>query len=66
MNKRFARLPVALVAVSAGAANAAVPEAVSTAITTAGTDGATVAGVITGVMVLIWAAKILYRKFFGG
>lgn len=61
MNK-FARFLPLVGATGAGVANAA---ADTTAITAAGTDGATYAAAVAGVMILIWGAKLAYRKFFG-
>lgn len=38
----------------------------TSAITAAGADGLLIAAAVMGVLVSIWAAKLAYRKFFGG
>lgn len=44
-------------------ANAAVDTA---AVTAAGADALLYAAAVAGVLISIWAAKLAYRKFFGG
>lgn len=61
MNKRF--LLTLAGATGAGVANAA---ADTTAVVAAGTDALAYAGAVAGVLIAIWAAKLAYRKFFGG
>lgn len=64
MNKRFKlTLAGATGALIAGGANAA---ANTDAIVTAGTDALAYAAAVAGVLISIWAAKLAYRKFFGG
>lgn len=44
-------------------ANAAVD---TSAVTAAGADALLYAAAVAGVLISIWAAKLAYRKFFGG
>lgn len=64
MNKRFKiGLVGATGAIVAGGANAA---ADTSAVTAAGADALAYATAVAGVLISIWAAKLAYRKFFGG
>lgn len=38
----------------------------TSAVTAAGTDALAYAAAVAGVLISIWAAKLAYRKFFGG
>jgi len=38
----------------------------TTAVTAAGADALLYAAAVAGVLISIWAAKLAYRKFFGG
>ncbi len=64
MNKRFKLL----IAGTTGAliANGASAAADTSAVTAAGTDALAYAAAVAGVLIAIWAAKLAYRKFFGG
>lgn len=65
--EKFAQMTRRAVAVGALGLPVLSHAALDTAgIVAAGTEATTVAGVIGGVLVTIWAAKLVYRKFFGG
>lgn len=64
MKKSQLALSVAAVAaLAAGSANAALDTAVTTAITTAQTDLIALYTALTGAGVVIWVARLIYRKF---
>lgn len=60
----FKRSAVAVGGVVIGAVANAAPD--TTAVTAAGADALAYAAAVAGVLISIWAAKLAYRKFFGG
>jgi hypothetical protein len=63
--KKYLNKALALAGLSAAAmsANAALDTAVTTAITTAQTDLIALYTALTGAGVVIWVARLIYRKF---
>lgn len=61
------QIQLGLVAVGAlGAVSMANAAADTSAVVAAGTDALAYAAAVAGVLISIWAAKLAYRKFFGG